>query len=268
MAKKIMWFSILIIVFISLIFICTGFVMAVKVSTGPVSEVSKPISQQGLQNGADSFNDPKTVKVLILGDSIAKGTGDETFRGIGGYLTDNLKNYTAKDITVSNLGIDGLKSGELLDQVKNGRLTNEITSSDIILISIGGNDLLEIRRQGGSNLENAFKEKQNAYIAALKEITNKVRAVNKDAFVVFVGLYNPYDGEITNEYAQLMNDWNHATSLVFADDIKAVFVPTYDMFKLNMNRFIASDNLHPNSAGYQMIAQLISRSLEDVVVNM
>ena len=127
---------------------------------------------------------------------------------------------------------------------------------------------MEIRRQTGSNLENAFREKQNAYIAALKEITSKVREVNKDAFVVFVGLYNPYDDETVNDYTQLMSDWNHATSLVFIDDIKAVFIPTYDMFKLNMERFIAPDNLHPNSAGYQMIAQLISRSLEDVIVNM
>ncbi|HOV25489.1 MAG TPA: GDSL-type esterase/lipase family protein [Pseudobacteroides sp.] len=268
MGKNIMWFSILFIVLISLFFVCAGFVMAVNVSTGPVSEVSKPIVQQDLQNSGNSFNDPKTVNVLILGDSIAKGTGDETFRGIGGYLTDNLKNYTAKDITVSNLGIDGLKSGELLEQVKSGSLNNEIASSDIILISIGGNDLLEIRRQTGSNLENAFKEKQSAYIAALKEITKKVREVNKDAFVVFVGLYNPYDDQGVNDYAQFMSDWNHATSLIFIDDIKAVFVPTYDMFKLNMDRYIAPDNLHPNSTGYQMIAQLISRSLEDVVVNM
>ena len=268
MAKKVMWFSILVIVFVSLISVCAGFVMSVKVSTGPVKEVSKPISQQGVPNGGNALNDPKTVKVLILGDSIAKGTGDETFRGIGGYLSDNLKNYTAKDITVSNLGIDGLKSAELLEQVKNGSLDNEIKSSDIILISIGGNDLLEIQRQGGNNLENAIKEKQRVYIEALKEITNKVRTTNKDAFIMFVGLYNPYDDGVTNDYAQLMNNWNYATSLIFADDIKAVFVPTYDMFKLNLNRFIAPDNLHPNSAGYQMIAQLISRSLEDMMDKM
>ena len=127
MAKNIMWFGILFIALISLIFVCAGFVMAVNVSTGPISEVSKPIVQQDQQNDGNSFNDPKNVKVLILGDSIAKGTGDETFRGIGGYLTDNLKNYTAKDIVVNNLGIDGLKSGELLEQVKGGSLNNEIT---------------------------------------------------------------------------------------------------------------------------------------------
>jgi lysophospholipase L1-like esterase len=265
MAKKIMWYGILLIVFISLISVCAGFVMAVNVSTGPVEEISKPISQQNASNGGKAFNDSKTVKILILGDSIAKGSGDETARGIGGYLPDNLKNYTSKDIIVNNLGIDGLKSAELLGQLKEGSLDSEMISSDLILISIGGNDLREIQRLSGINREKAFKEKQDAYIEELKEITKKIRGTNKDAFLIFVGLYNPYGDENANDEAQLVNKWNYSTQLIFADDAKAAFIPTYDMFKLNINRFIAADRLHPNSAGYQMIANLISRSLEDIM---
>lgn len=265
MTKKILWYSILIIFVISLTSICAGFVMAVKVSTGPIEEVSKPITQQYPGIGANASNDPKTVKVLILGDSIAKGSGDETARGIGGYLPDSLKNYTAKDIVVNNLGIDGLKSGELMGQLKNGSLDTEMLSSDVILISIGGNDLREIQRLSGINRENAFKQKQDAYISILKEITKKVRDTNKDAFLVFVGLYNPYGDENNSDEAQYVNKWNYSTQLVFADDAKAAFIPTYDLFKLNTSRFIAADKLHPNSAGYQMIANLISRSMEDIM---
>ncbi|HEY9060712.1 MAG TPA: GDSL-type esterase/lipase family protein [Pseudobacteroides sp.] len=265
MAKKILWYSILIIFVISLTSICVGFVMAVKVSTGPVEEVSKPITQQSPGTGGTASNDQKNVKILILGDSIAKGSGDETARGIGGYLPDNLKNYTAKDIVVNNLGIDGLKSGELVEQLKNGSLDNEMLSSDVILISIGGNDLREIQRLSGIDRQNAFRQKQDAYISILKEVTKKVRSTNKDAFLIFVGLYNPYGDENNGDEAQFIHRWNYSTQLVFADDARAAFISTYDLFKLNASRFISADKLHPNSAGYQMIANLISRSLEDIM---
>ena len=48
-----------------------------------------------------------------MGDSIAKGTGDEKGKGIGGYLVDLLKSQTPKDIKVDNVAVDGYKIDDL-----------------------------------------------------------------------------------------------------------------------------------------------------------
>jgi len=66
------------------------------------------------------------------------------------------------------------------------------------------------------------------------------------------------------EDTKLINTWNYDTQQLVDSDAKAVFIPTFDIFKLNLNRFIASDGLHPNSLGYQAISNRITKSIENV----
>lgn len=264
MPKSITWYGIIAISLVSFVFMIFGFVQAVRFTSGLVKEAAPPISQAVTTNNIGLKN-PNNINVLIIGDSIAKGTGDEKFKGIGSYLPELMKNQTPKDIVVDNAGIDGYKSSDLVQLIKSGKLDNALETADIVLISIGGNDLREIQSLKDVAKEAAYKEKQEIYVSGLKETTQRIRALNKNAVVVFIGLYDPYAADNSNENARLISNWNYETQLIIAEDEKAVFIPTYDLFKFNLDRFIAGDKLHPNTTGYQMISYLISKDIENAV---
>ncbi|OLN29083.1 hypothetical protein [Desulfosporosinus metallidurans] len=54
-------------------------------------------------------------------------------------------------------------------------------------------------------------------------------------------------------------------SLLIEDDGKGIFIPTYDLLKFNLGRYLAKDGLHPNSAGYQAHSNRISKSVEAII---
>ena len=62
-----------------------------------------------------------------------------------------------------------------------------------------------------------------------------------------------------------MNTWNYDTQKMVEADPRAVFIPTFDLFKFNVPRFIAPDGLHPNSLGYQAVSYRIAKSIENIV---
>ena len=60
----------------------------------------------------------KDMTVVALGDSLTRGTGDETGKGYVGLVTDNLKEQLSpQKLIVYNMGIKGQTSSELLQQM-------------------------------------------------------------------------------------------------------------------------------------------------------
>ena len=56
-----------------------------------------------------------TVQVVALGDSLTRGTGDVSGKGYVGLVTSQLKeDLSPQEIIVSNLGINGQTSAQLL----------------------------------------------------------------------------------------------------------------------------------------------------------
>ena len=56
--------------------------------------------------------------MLALGDSLTRGTGDETGQGYVGIVTEQLKEeLDPREVTVYNLGINGQDSSQLLQQL-------------------------------------------------------------------------------------------------------------------------------------------------------
>lgn len=86
--------------------------------------------------------------MLVLGDSISTGYGLTNYKEGNNYNTDSYANLLAKKYKLSqnsdyyNYAIDGQTSLELYSRVKSGNYDEDIKKSDLILISIGGNDLL------------------------------------------------------------------------------------------------------------------------------
>jgi len=265
--NKSMWYSILTIACVGFIVLSIGFYQSIMVTTSvnPQPSTKAAVPQTTPDTTKLPSKNANSFKVLLLGDSVAKGTGDEKSKGFSGYLTDNFKNNTPKDILVDNAGVDGLESIGLLEQLQSRKLDKTISDSDFILISIGGNDIRSILTMNDLAKEDQFKVRMDSYLANLKLTMKTLRTTNPKAIVIFLGLYNPYETASSVEDTRLLNTWNYNTQLLVEQDGKAIFIPTHDLLKFNLARYISKDGLHPNSAGYQAISSRISKSMEAII---
>ncbi|MDQ7093422.1 GDSL-type esterase/lipase family protein [Desulfosporosinus sp. PR] len=270
MFKKSMWHSILGIAFPGFIVLAIGFYQALGVTT--LSNVQPSAKSVMAATAGDTTVSPShpsnSLQVLILGDSIAKGTGDEKSKGFAGYLKDDLKSTTAKELEMDDAGIDGLESKGLLEQLQDSKLEKLITNSDIILVSIGGNDLKSILTLNSLAQEDAFNTRLDSYLSNLKQVLGIIGKTNPKAEVVFLGLYNPYAKVTDSEDAGFLSTWNYKTQQMIEGYGKGIFIPTSDLMQYNLDRYIAKDGLHPNSAGYQALSNRISDSIETIVAKL
>ncbi|WP_242877607.1 SGNH/GDSL hydrolase family protein [Desulfosporosinus sp. BG] len=142
-----------------------------------------------------------------------------------------------------------------------------IKDSDMILVSIGGNDVRSILSLNDLAKEDQFKVRLDSYLGNLKQTMKVLRSTNPNSIVIFLGLYNPYEKASNVEDIRLLNEWNYNTQQVVEEDGKGIFIPTYDLLKFNLGQYIAKDGLHPNSAGYQALANRVSKSVETIITN-
>jgi lysophospholipase L1-like esterase len=197
--------------------------------------------------------------IVALGDSLTRGTGDAEGKGYIGYLVEQLQQKTNEKISLYNLGVTGYRSNQLLNQVNQQEIIRQIEHADMILITIGGNDLF----QSGQTLLNLdlakVEEFKKSYLLTLDEILKQIRIVNQHATIYLVGLYNPFidlnDAEVTTK---VVRQWNFEASNVLDQHQNSIFVPTFDLFQLKVNDYLYSDKFHPNTEGYKLIAERVA----------
>jgi lysophospholipase L1-like esterase len=248
---KIKWVPIISTLSIISCFLCLaglGWVIKDHFFKAPPMAASKQISTPTSVNTGN-------LQVVALGDSLTRGTGDPTGKGYVGYFIDNLKKQSKQNIVLNNLGIKGLTSLQLADQLKQPEVQRQIRSADLVLMTIGGNDLF----RGGENLTDLnfqnINQEEHSFNKNLNGILTQIRGLNKAAPIYFIGLYNPFiqlhDSGTTSK---IVREWNYKSAEVSAHYAKVVFVPTFDLFQLKMNDYLYSDHFHPNKKGYQLIA--------------
>ena len=216
-------------------------------------------------NQANSVTEQKQTEtanftVLALGDSLTRGTGDETGKGYIGLVTDQLREeLNPREIMVYNLSINGQNSSQLLQQLGQKNVIRQVKEANVILMTIGGNDLF----QGGDILKEFSLKKiqplQQQYLNNLEQIFTNLREHNAEATIFILGLYNPF---IEFEYSDVTNNivrgWNYATENVTGKFNHIVFVPTFDLFQLSVSKYLYSDQFHPNQAGYALISNRLA----------
>lgn len=208
-----------------------------------------------------SNNIKSACNILVMGDSLAKGTGDERGKGFAGYFADDLKSSNVKSVNVNNIASDGEVSSQLLKIVNNEDTAPLIKSSDMIFISIGGNDIVSLRNVPVSSIPYKIRDVEDAYLNNLKDIFKAIRSRNISCKIVFIGLYNPF-GNLYGKYTVLfLNKWNSDTKKVVCSDSNSCYAATYDAFKGNISNYLSHDNFHPDSSGYKVIAKQIEHVL-------
>lgn len=211
---------------------------------------------------------PRKLKVVSAGDSLTEGVGDRTNQG--GYLP-YLKGMLEKDkgireVDFVNYGVKGNLTTQLLKRLKTPALNQEIKKADMVIVTIGGNDIMKVVRENISNLQiSAFTKEKETYISHLTQIFETIQHENPNAAIVLVGLYNPFEKWFANveEMNQIVADWNQAGQTVVANYSNAYFVEIEDLFLHSKEDLFYTDNFHPNNKGYELIAERLHNSLEE-----
>ncbi len=199
------------------------------------------------------------VAPIVLGDSLARGAGDQEGLGISGRLDQELRRRGIGARRAYNVAVNGARTRDLLDVLDRPNVQQLLRESNTIIVSIGGNDLW-----GGNDWRNAAPPDPDAVmsdvLARIETAIGKIRAANPTARIFFIGLYNPFitapnGASLTPQ----VNRWNARLSETFGSDPNFTLVATADLFT-HRDR-LALDRFHPSGEAYGLIARRIADAL-------
>lgn len=224
----------------------------------PVTETVKEKVREMIEGAITFFSHDK--KMVSIGDSLTEGVGDETESG--GYV--GILNHTFEDhsmnISIENFGKRGNRTDQLLKRLENEEISSAIKDADIVLITIGANDIMKVVRSHYTHLNiEPFQEEKISYVERLTAIFHKINDLNPDTQIFLIGFYNPFEryfGEI-EQLNMILEDWNQASESVTEEFENVYYIPTKDLFSNSTTNLLAEDNFHPNTSGYKLMAQRV-----------
>ena len=231
-----------------------GFVLALRGGVGkPLGPPPPPSPTPSRAADRDGV-----FRILVVGDSLAKGTGDETGKGFAVDVLDAFRRKGRAEIT--NLAVNGVESPEILSLVESANVRAIAARSDLILVSAGGNDLSHGARAGAAltDVADSVSASRERYAKSLRGILGALRESNPSARIAVLGLYDPFNDDKTAGRlgSSVVLQWNaliQETALGFPN---VAVIPTFDLFEGRPDR-LSADHYHPNAAAYEEIARRI-----------
>ncbi len=138
-----------------------GFGYAIKDVINPEGDTSLNSGDKAAASN-DKQDEPAVVEdgkihMAVIGDSLARGTGDDQGLGFVRRAGNILKDEGYDVQVLNNLGVNGLRTDALLTKLDEQGVRYVLKQSNFILISIGANDLF----QGGQVLQGKIHQQQN-----------------------------------------------------------------------------------------------------------
>ncbi|PZE21895.1 GDSL-type esterase/lipase family protein [Paenibacillus xerothermodurans] len=247
-----------------------GFVYAVNQIIYPKPAVSTETQAPAETEKPDSppMADKDKINIVALGDSLTAGTGDLTGRGYVGQTKEMLADRLGKPVYVlNNFAIPGYRTTDLLkDMDANKGIGTAVSEADIVLLTIGANDLF----QGGQDIFSGESDegfnpgagvgRMPAAMQRLEQIIDRLHQYNPNAIICYVGLYHPFlDIDTKRDGGPIIQQWNSEAFQLANRYSHVIVVPTYDLFELNLSRYLYTDHFHPNQDGYARIAERIAQ---------
>lgn len=140
----------------------------------------------------------KPIRVVALGDSLTEGVGDTT--SMDGYptrLKNKIKDYTHNSVVMSNFGISGERSDQILNRLEhNYKLRQRVRSAKLLVLTAGGNNLLQTLQKNVTDNSSELALKVNqanvTYSNNIKNIFSGARKLNPDIKIFMISIYNPF----------------------------------------------------------------------------
>lgn len=202
----------------------------------------------------------KELEIVAIGDSLTEGIGDEMNNGgYVGILTDTI-NQDRDLVEIENYGKQGNRTDQLIGRLEDAEITASLKEADIILITIGANDIMRIFKENFTNLTlDKFSSEQESYEDRLHEIFTTMRSLNSRANIYLIGFYNPFERYFADieELEIIVDNWNSIGEEVTTNYENVHYIPTKDLFEDTTIDYLSDDNFHPNHLGYELMAERI-----------
>lgn len=200
-----------------------------------------------------------TVQYTAIGDSLTTGFGALPGNGFVPVYQRIAQSRLQSSVVSTNLGVNGMTSAELKQRLQGNPMTRQaIKSSDIITISIGGNDLIRAAKAGirqpnrlSLDLRRSLQECKQNFGAIMGTLIQLKAGMRKPYIIRMVGLYNPYPQ--VAEATDWVRQFNYYASQ-YSNQICG-FASIYSEFSGNERRLLSFDHVHPNGRGYHVIAE-------------
>ena len=244
--------------------------------TTQVESTSPPVTLPPIQQPPASTLPAGPVTLVALGDSLTQGDGDDSGRsGYTGRLLD-MVNATHANSTLTNLGQSGWNSDALIngDQGLESQLTRAVaevqsTTSQgrgaVALVWIGSNDLWYLYEYGEGTNENDSMDAEH-FSSNLDLILGQLRGAGAQVIIARlddqsqrpVALKGEAFTSITQDELARMSLQAARYNEIIAERAAQHGAFTVDFYSTDIFTNPATlydDGNHPNSAGYDIIAQ-------------
>ncbi|WP_071394489.1 SGNH/GDSL hydrolase family protein [Bacillus tuaregi] len=216
---------------------------------------------------------PQPIKIVALGDSLTEGVGDISENGgYIPYLVSLLEDENnIKKAQIDNYGVKGFRSEQLVSKLQSDvEVRTAIQEADLVIVTIGGNDMMKVVRENITNLNMAdFLNQRDLYKENLSVLLKVIRQENKHIHIVLVGLYNPFHQWFPEieEMNEVVNEWNKHSQKILAQYPDTYFVDIMNLFKDDEEELLYTDYFHPNNRGYELIADKIYQVLHHAAID-
>lgn len=230
--------------------------------------------------------------ITILGDSISSGYG----------LSENDKNYGVwlgeyYKAEVNNFAAEGETTQQLMDILESDReIFDSLEKSDLICVSIGGNDILDIFYDDLVGIAEGFSVSQGGEFSISPEaiekliisfssslgsasaqagenigkISDKITEINPEAKIIFQTVYNPFETDeqsmkpVYTPLYTFTSIYLSAINNAVRNNDKTGFADIQIKFKGCCPKFtnISQMDIHPNRIGHLLIAEEIVQQLK------
>jgi lysophospholipase L1-like esterase len=224
--------------------------------------------------GVDTVSEMRTggdVRVVALGDSVTSGSNCDctAFPQLYG---DLLHDRSGAAVAVDNLGVAGLDSAGLLQQLGQHKVEQATAAANVVLLTIGANDFGDHHDDvtSGQCAGDCVSDEFEQLTVNLGRILSRLHALRGDrpTTILMTGYWNVFkDGEVAErQYTpsgriasdQLTVRTNDAIAAAArADD--ATYADIYTPFEDNadVSALLAPDGDHPDAAGHALIARVL-----------
>lgn len=233
------------------------------------------------------------LKGVAIGDSVTAFVGVTEKEGYVNQLSELLKQAGAAN-SFTNLGVSGLNSQTLIDQLKKADVLEKIKDADVITLNIGGNNLLgpfvkmilQILADNGITDITKIPQEKLLALASTKLTEAQIKTLDAgntllakdfpviiqiikkaapdakiyvntiyDPITKFLGIYEGAEQLITSAN-KIITETAQAGGCTVIDVYGAFKASTQAM--TNFNLVTGSVDIHPNAAGHALIAQKIA----------
>lgn len=252
----------------TLLFICTVLLASCSLLDKDAAFTPVKATSVNLKKSIPVDFIPRPLQLVAVGDSLTEGVGDSTKQG--GYLPYLASMLEAdkgiREIEITNFGKKGNRTEQLSNRLNSPEISSAIQNADMVAITIGGNDIMSVVKDNIFRLElEVFQQEKEDYVSRVEQIIKVVRQDNRDAAIVLIGVYNPFNfwfSEI-EEMNKVVDEWNEATQHLIEQHPNTLFVEIDDIFLNNKENLLFDDHFHPNDRGYELIAKRVFEELED-----